>query len=81
VEHLIGKAPGLNRLYFLDVYVTDAGKKGVIALTLGVVVDEEDEVGVVDEPLAGVVERVTPVNLSGTPGLEDARNFGEGGLK
>ena len=47
---------------------------------LGVVVDEEDEVGVVDEPLARVVERVTTVNLPGTR-LQHARNLGEGRLR
>ena len=46
---------------------------------LGVVVDEEDEVGVVDEPLGGVVEGVLPVALV-APGLQDAGDLGEGGL-
>ena len=47
---------------------------------LGVVVDEEDEVGVVDEPLGGVVEGVFPVSLVAT-GLQDAGDLGEGGLE
>ena len=46
---------------------------------LGVVVDEEDEVGVVDEPLGGVVEGVFPVALV-APRLQDAGDLGEGGL-
>ena len=47
---------------------------------LGVVVDEEDEVGVVDEPLARVVERVLAVNLPGTR-LKNAGDLGEGRLR
>ena len=48
---------------------------------LGVVIDEKDEVGVIDEPLAGVVERVTSVDLSSTSGFHDTRDFGENGLR
>ena len=48
---------------------------------LGVVVDEEDEIGVIDEPLARVVEWIKTVNFASASGLEDARNFGERSLK
>ena len=44
---------------------------------LGVVVDEEDEVGVIDEPLAGVVERVPPVNLPGASGFKNSGDLGK----
>ena len=46
----------------------------------GVVVDEQDEVGVVDEPLAGVVEGILPVHLP-RASLQHAGNLGESRLQ
>jgi hypothetical protein len=42
---------------------------------LGVIVDEQDEVSVVDEPLASVVERVLTVDFASATGFQNARNF------
>ncbi len=47
---------------------------------LGVVVDEEDEIGVVDEPLARVVERVPPVHLPQAARLQQAGDLHESRL-
>ena len=47
---------------------------------LGVVVDEEDNVGMIDEPLASVVERITAIHLSNRAGFQDAGNFSKRGL-
>ena len=44
---------------------------------LGVVVYEDDEVCVVDEPLARVIERVAPVNLADGPGLQHTGDLGK----
>ena len=47
---------------------------------LGVVVDQDDEVGVVNEPLARVIEGVSPVNLTDGPCLQHAGDLGKCGL-
>ena len=48
---------------------------------LGVVVHEDDEVRVVDEPLARVVEGVAAVDLADGAGLQHSGDLGEGGLQ
>ena len=48
---------------------------------LGVVVDQDDQVRVVNEPLARVIEGVSPVNLPDGPCLQHAGDLGESGLE
>ena len=48
---------------------------------LGVIVHEDDEVRVVDEPLARVVEGVAAVDLADGAGLQHPGDLGEGGLQ
>ena len=48
---------------------------------LGVVVDQDDQVRVVNEPLARVIEGVSSVNLANGPRLQHTGDLGECGLK
>ena len=44
---------------------------------LGVVVDQDDQVGVVNEPLARVIEGVSPVNLPDSSCLQHPGDLGK----